>query len=152
MIRFFADYLLIIVLGISAVVLLYDGVRKGVRARYPQLILSGLSALLIAKLMSLAYQPTAERPFVSQGVAPGAAFIDNPGFPSDHALLGVAAVWGVYALTGRRKLSLVLAVAVVAMMIARVLALVHTPVDIIGGAVAASLGALWYLQDRRNKA
>jgi membrane-associated phospholipid phosphatase len=28
----------------------------------------------------------------------------------------------------------------------RVLALVHTPLDVIGGIVVASVGALWYLQ------
>lgn len=151
MIRFLADYTLLIVLAVGGVVLLYDGIKREVRHHYPRLIMAGLTSLLIGKLASIAYQPADERPFVSQGVAPGAAFIDNPGFPSDHALLAVATVLGVYALTGRKKLSLILAFVVVMMMIARVAALVHTPLDIIGGALAGLGGGLWYIGMTRKK-
>jgi membrane-associated phospholipid phosphatase len=150
--RFFADYTLIIVLAVSGLVFLYDGVKKSIWRQYPYLIMAGLTSLLIAKFLSLAYQPSSERPFLIEGVAPGAAYIDNPGFPSDHALLGVVAVLGVYALTGRKKLTGVLAIIVIVMMAARVIALVHTPLDIAGGVVAGLLGGLWYLEMRKSKA
>lgn len=152
MLRFLADDLLIIILGIVGLVLLYDGIKRQVRVYYPYLIMAGLTSLLIGKLLSIIYQPAVERPFILQGVAPGAAFINNPGFPSDHALLGVAAVLGVYALTRRTKLSLLLALGVVVMMIARIAALVHTPLDIAGGIIAGMGGGLWYLEMRRRKA
>jgi membrane-associated phospholipid phosphatase len=152
MLRFLADYTLVVIIAVSAAVLLYDGVKRGAWRQYPYLIMAGLTSLLFGKLLSLAYQPSEERPFLSQGVAAGAAFIDNPGFPSDHALLGVVVVVGVYALTGRRSLSVGLAGIVVIMMVARVLALVHTPLDIFGGLIAGLFGALWYLAMRANKA
>ena len=151
MIRFLADYTLLIVLATGGVILLYDGVKRNVRHYYPNLIMAGLTSLLIGKLLSIAYQPAIERPFVSQGVAPGAAFIDNPGFPSDHALLGVATVLGVYALTRRKRLSLALALIIVVMMIARVAALVHTPLDIIGGVLAGLSGGLWCIGMRKTR-
>ena len=152
MLRFLADFTLIIIVAVSGATLLYDGIKHGAWRRYPYLIMAGMTSLLVAKLMSLAYQQSDERPFVLQGVAPGAAFIDNPGFPSDHALLGVVVVLGVYMLTGRRTLSLGLAGVVAVMMVARVLALVHTPIDIIGGLIAGLVGGLWYLAMRANKA
>lgn len=150
--RFLADDLLIIILAIAGLVLLYDGVKSKVRRYYPYLIMAGLTSLLIGKLISIAYQPAVERPFILQGVAPGAAFINNPGFPSDHALLGVAAVLGVFALTRRTKLSVLLAFGVAVMMIARIVALVHTPLDIAGGIIAGLSGGLWYIDMRRHKA
>jgi membrane-associated phospholipid phosphatase len=151
MIRFLADSTLIIVLAVGAAVLLYDGVKKQVLSNYPYLIMAGLTSLLVGKLLSVAYQPDVVRPFLAQGVAPGAAFINNPGFPSDHALLGTATVLGVYVLTGRKRLSLVLAAIIVVMMIARVVALVHTPLDILGGAFAGLVGGLWYLGTKRRQ-
>jgi membrane-associated phospholipid phosphatase len=36
----------------------------------------------------------------------------------------------------------------VAVAIGRVLALVHTPIDVIGGMAIACIGALWYIQPR----
>jgi undecaprenyl-diphosphatase len=152
MLRFLADDTLILVLAVSGLVLLYDGVKNQVRQYYPYLIMAGLTSLLVGKLLSIAYQPAVERPFIMHGVAPGAAFINNPGFPSDHALLGVAAVLGVYALTRRKWLGLVLALVIVVMMIARIFALVHTPLDIIGGIVAGLSGGLWYIGMRKTKA
>ena len=40
---------------------------------------------------------------------------------------------------------MLLAAAALAVSLGRVAALVHAPIDIIGGFVAAALGALWYL-------
>jgi membrane-associated phospholipid phosphatase len=77
-------------------------------------------------------------------VAPGAAYIDNPGFPSDHALLATATIVAVYAFTKNRTVTLFLMVLLLIMSIARVVALVHTPLDIVGGILAGLAGSLWY--------
>lgn len=108
------------------------------------MIMAGLTSLVVAKMMSLVYQPAIARPFLELGVSPGAAYMDNPGFPSDHALLGTVVLMAVAFVVRRRRLSLVLAVLVFAMCVGRVVALVHTPLDVIGGVLAGVVGALWY--------
>jgi membrane-associated phospholipid phosphatase len=110
------------------------------------LVMAGLTSLLVGKLMSLMYQPAVARPFIELGLTPGAAYVDNPGFPSDHALLGAVAVMAVYQLGRDRRIAYVLAALVVVMCAARVVALVHTPLDVIGGLLAGCAGAVWYLK------
>lgn len=107
--------------------------------------MAGLSALLAGKLMSF-WQPVSERPFELLGVEAGAAYMNNPGFPSDHALLATVVVLTLFALTSYKKMSVALMVVVALMCIARVVALVHTPLDVVGGVAAGLLGALWYIR------
>lgn len=59
-------------------------------------------------------------------------------------LLAVVIVCAVYYLTPFRKLAVVLAVLSLLMGLARVLALVHTPIDIFGGIIAGLSGIIWY--------
>ena len=145
MIRFLADGTLILILIVSAGVIGHDLYKRRVWRSLPYAVMAGLTSLLVAKIVSLAYQPSATRPFLEHGVQAGAAFIDNPGFPSDHALLGGVAVLAVFALTRRRNVSLFLAGVVMVMCVARVLALVHTPLDVIGGIAIALVGGIWYI-------
>jgi membrane-associated phospholipid phosphatase len=42
--------------------------------------------------------------------------------------------------------TIILATLTVIVCVGRVLALVHTPLDVIGGVLVAFVGALWYLQ------
>lgn len=142
--RIAADGILAIIAIVGAVALLRGIPNNRINHTYPYAIMAGLTALLIGKLMSLLYQPAVARPFLEQGVAPGAFYIDNPGFPSDHALLAGVIVLAISAITPYKKLALMLAMLAIIMGIARVLALVHTPVDVIGGFVAALVGGLWY--------
>lgn len=144
-IRFIADDILLIIMALGSVLLLRAvPVKRWIRD-YSYVAMAGLTALLIGKLMSLLYQPAVARPFLELGQTPGAEYIDNPGFPSDHALLATAIVVAVYALTPYRKTAYVMAGLVLIMGIGRVLALVHTPLDIAGGITAALLGGLWYV-------
>jgi membrane-associated phospholipid phosphatase len=112
---------------------------------YCRILMAGLTAYLVAKFMATLYQPTGERPFEILGVAPGAAYLPNPGFPSDHALFVTAITLAVWFETRSRNLTIILAVLTILVCIGRVLALVHTPLDVIGGIVAAFVGAAWYL-------
>lgn len=145
-VKFLADGVLIVILAVSGGALLFGTTTREKKAGYPYLIMAGLTSLLVGKLMSLLYQPEFARPFLEKGVQAGAAYIDNPGFPSDHALLGTVAVLAVVVFVRHRMLSIVLVTCLALMCIARVLALVHTPLDVIGGILAGLIGGVWYLR------
>jgi undecaprenyl-diphosphatase len=144
-IRLIADGTLlpIVLIGLYALVFMVS--KKERYAVYCRVLMAGLTALLVAKLMAQLYQPVGERPFELMGLSAGAAYLPNPGFPSDHALFATAITWAVWFETRSKKLGIILAVLTILMCIGRVLALVHTPLDIIGGIVAATVGAGWYL-------
>ena len=144
LISFTADGLLIIIVVISFLAALAGFEWKKTKQILPYAIMAGLTSLLVGKFLSLIIQPSSTRPFIEKGVEAGAAFIDNPGFPSDHMLLAVVIVCAVYYLTPFRKLAVVLAVLSLLMGLARVLALVHTPIDIFGGIIAGLSGTIWY--------
>jgi membrane-associated phospholipid phosphatase len=112
---------------------------------YCRILMAGLTTYLLAKLLGTLYQPAVERPFELLGVAPGAAYLDNPGFPSDHALFVAAITLAVWFETKNKLLTAILAVFVILVCVGRVLALVHTPLDIAGGLTVAAIGAIWYL-------
>jgi membrane-associated phospholipid phosphatase len=143
LLKLVADGTLILILMLAVPIVLF-AIRTKFWSYVPVLIMAGLTSLLIGKVMSLLYQPAIARPFLELGVEPGAAYIDNPGFPSDHALLATAAVVAVYALTKWRGVSGLLVLLVVIMCAGRVAALVHTPLDVIAGVAAGLSGAIWY--------
>ncbi len=148
LIRAAADGLLLVILAVSGAAGGYSVVmrQRAVRQIAPVAIMAAMTSLLVAKLVSLVYQPHAVRPYVEKGLEAGAAYIDNPGFPSDHALLATVVVVLLYMVTPYKKLALFLAGLIILMSIARVLALVHTPEDVIGGIVIGCVGAVWYRQ------
>lgn len=117
---------------------------------YSRMLLAGLTSYLVAKLMALAYQPNEQRPFEVLGVDPGASYLNNPGFPSDHALFVWVIVFAVWYGTHNKWLALIFAVVALLVCAGRVLALVHTPLDVLGGFAAAVVGAAWYLDVRRT--
>ncbi len=143
LVRLLADGTLLIILAIAGPVILWK-IRRNFWQVMPVLVMAGLTSLLVGKLMSLVYQPSVARPFLEAGASAGAAYINNPGFPSDHALLATVAVAAVYALTRNKQLTIVLASLVLLMGLGRVLALVHTPLDVVGGILAGLSGAIWY--------
>lgn len=145
LIRFAADGLLVVILGVAAPVVLH-AIRGSFWYKLPFIVMAGLTSLLVGKLLSLLYQPAIARPFLELGVEPGATYIDNPGFPSDHALLATVAVLAVLFVARNRRIAAVLAAFLLVMCIARVMALVHTPLDVVGGVAAGLIGALWYRQ------
>lgn len=151
LIRLLADGGLIFIVLCSAVVGIYWLVKTkpNLRVLAPYVLMAGLTSLLVAKCISLL--PIQQiRPFVEKGVEAGAAFINNPGFPSDHALVATVVVMAVYVLTPYRKTAYVLMGLAVLMCIARVLALVHTPLDIFGGITAGLFGAVWYVKHKHD--
>lgn len=119
---------------------------------YSRILMAGLTTYLLAKLLGTLYQPAVERPFQILGVEPGAAYLDNPGFPSDHSLFVMAILLAVWFETKHKWLTVIVAVFAVLVFVGRVLALVHTPLDVIGGIAVAIVGAGWYLTAYRPKA
>lgn len=148
LIKLVADGTIIPIVAIAAYALLLK-IPKGNRFEsYSRILMAGLTAYLLAKLLGSIYQPSGERPFAILGVAPGALYLNNAGFPSDHALFSVFLTLAVWFEAKQRRLAVLLGVLTVCMSVGRVLALVHTPLDILGGFAIASIGALWYLQVR----
>lgn len=151
-----ADYAVFPVVLIGAWALLSIPKNQKYQA-YCRILLAGLTAYLLAKLAATLYQPAAERPYELLGVSAGASYLDNPGFPSDHALFVTAIALAVWFETRRKWASLTLVFLVLVVCIGRVLALVHTPLDVVAGVIIACVGGLWYLQRdgkpaRRKKA
>jgi len=150
-IEFLADGAVIPIVLIAGYALLFK-VPKGHRYEaYTRILMAGLTSYLLAKLLGAAYQPSGERPFEILGVEPGASYLNNPGFPSDHALFTAFLTLAVWFETRQKFLGMTLVALTLMVCVGRVLALVHTPLDIIGGLVVASIGALWYLQTDRRK-
>jgi membrane-associated phospholipid phosphatase len=136
LIRLIADYSVIAVVLIGAWALLFK-IPKGQRFQ-------AYSRILMAGFLATIYQPSDLRPFEILGVDPGASYLNNPGFPSDHALFVTAIAAAVWFETRLKKVSLMLAALVVIVCLGRVLALVHTPLDVVAGVGIALVGALWY--------
>ena len=143
-IRLIADAAVIPVVLIGAWALLFK-VPKGRRFEaYSRVLMAGLTAYLLAKFVGTIYQPATLRPFELMGVEAGASFLNNPGFPSDHALFVTAITCAVWFETRMKKTAIALVILTLLVCVGRVLALVHTPLDVIGGIVIALVGALWY--------
>ena len=139
-----ADGLIIPIVLIGIYALIRYVPNKQRYQTYACVLMAGLTSLLIAKLAATLYQPSAVRPFVELGVSPQAAYMNNPGFPSDHVLFAMAITLAVLFAAKQRKLAIILAILTILVAIGRVMALVHTPVDVVGGIIIASIGALWY--------
>jgi undecaprenyl-diphosphatase len=145
-VKLFADGAIIPIILIAGYALLFLVPKNHRFEAYARILMAGLTAYLLAKLLASIYQPSGERPFQILGVAPGASYLDNPGFPSDHALFTAFLTLAVWFETRRKGLAITLGILTLVVCVGRVLALVHTPLDVIGGLVVASIGALWYLQ------
>ncbi len=144
-IRILADGAVIPVILIGTYALVFK-IPKGHRLEsYVRILMAGLTAYLLAKLIGSIYQPASERPFELLGTVAGASFLNNPGFPSDHILFCTAITAAVWFETKQKVLTFIMVGLTIAVGIGRILALVHTPADVIGGVVISLVGALWYL-------
>lgn len=149
-VQILADGLVIPIVLIAGFSLLFFIPNNQKYEAYCRILLAGLTAYLIAKLLGTLYQPATERPFQVLGMDPGASYLDNPGFPSDHALFTAAIALAVLAEVKKRWIGAVLVVMTLLVCLGRVLALVHTPLDVIGGILVACIGGGWYLVGRYN--
>lgn len=145
-IKLAADGLMIPIVLVALYALLMRVPKVGRYDRYTRIFMAGVSSYALAKFAGFWWQPERLRPFEKLGLEPGASFLNNPGFPSDHSLFAAFLTLAVWYGTRSRKLVIAMAVMTVLVGVGRVLALVHTPLDIIGGVVIAVIGAAWYLK------
>ncbi len=116
--------------------------------RYTRVVMAGLTSYFVAKILGALWQPEAMRPFEKLGVDAGASSLNNPGFPSDHALFAMFLTLAVWYVSRSPRLTITMFVMTLLVCIGRVLALVHTPLDVAGGIAVACVGAVWYLHDK----
>lgn len=150
LIKIIADFLLfpIALIGAYALVAYIPNNKK--LHSYARIAMAGLTALLVAKLIGSMWQPDAARPFIEMGIQPKAAYLDNAGFPSDHVLFATAIVLAVWFETRRKNIVIALTVLTILVGLGRVLAFVHTPLDVLGGILFACFGAIWYFTDAKK--
>lgn len=150
-IRFIADWLMF---GIGALALYAFAFRVPRKAWWHwawRIVLAGLTCYAVARLVGHFWQPAELRPFQLLGVAPGAAYLPNPGFPSDHALFAMFLTLAVWYSTRSKVLGLIMLAMTLAVCVGRVLALVHTPLDVAGGILIAFTGVIWYYYGRARQ-
>lgn len=127
LIIFGAEYLIFLMIAIAAVMfLLLPEKQKKKTAIFAALVLP--FSYLLAKILSFFfYNP---RPFVIGNFTPLIAHAADNGFPSDHTLLAAALTVVVYSFSKKASIFFLIATIFVAM--SRVLAGVHSIIDVLG--------------------
>jgi hypothetical protein len=82
-IKFIADWLVVVIALIGAYFLIFKIPNNKKIEVYKRILLAGLTSYMLAKFAAIVYQPNDLRPFEILGLKPGAAYLDNPGFPSE---------------------------------------------------------------------
>lgn len=150
-IKILADWMMFPVIFIGVYALIWK-MPKGNRLNsYKRILMAGLTAYLMSKLVGYFYQPSAERPFELLGLSPGASFLNNPGFPSDHVMFISAILFAVWFEAKQKKIAYLMLILTCLVGLGRVLALVHSPIDVIGGVIFALIGCFWYIQPKSIK-
>lgn len=142
---FCASYLyLFIILGIG---IAWLRTTKNLKLQFiVATVIAGVIAFILSRIASKVYYDP--RPFVTEHVKPLIAHAADNGFPSDHALLTMTLTAITYFYNKKLALSMLLLTVIVG--ISRILAKIHSPLDIgagwlfgIVGAVAGYYLTLW---------
>ncbi len=144
-VKILADYLLIPIILIGAFLILRTPKKDERFKIYQTVLLAGLTSYFVGKIVGSFFQPETLRPFEKLGLGASASFLPNAGFPSDHALFAMSISFGVLFGIKNVKWGTILVGLSILMLVGRVLALVHTPLDVIGGSLFALIGSLVYL-------
>ena len=132
---FCAKYLFIVIPLLLIIVWLQAN-KKQRKELILAVIIGVIIAVILDKIGGKLFYDT--RPFVSQNIQPLVSHSADNGFPSEHALFSslIATIIIFY----RRQLGIIALVIAIVVGFARVLAHVHSPIDIIGG-LAIGIGA-----------
>lgn len=144
-IKVLADYLMLPIVVLAAWLLIFKAPKRGRYDKYTHVLMAGLTSYWLAKVIGNLWQPEQLRPFEKLHTQPLASYLGNAGFPSDHVLFAVFLAFAVWYVTRKSLWTVVMFMLALSVAVGRVLALVHTPLDVVGGFVIASLGALWYV-------
>ncbi len=132
-----AQYLYLLV--IAAIAIAWWLSPKNIKKQFLlSIILAGAIAFILSRIASrLYYDP---RPFVTEHVKPLIPHAADNGFPSDHALL-TGTLTAITYFFKKNIANIMLALTVI-IGIARVLAKVHSPLDIAGGWIFGIIGSV----------
>lgn len=147
--KLLADGLMVPIGMIAVYALFWRAPKQHRYDRYTYVLMAGVSSYFLAKIIGALWQPTAMRPFEQLGVAAGASSLNNPGFPSDHALFSMFLTLAVWYVSRDNRLAISMFALTLIVCVGRVIALVHTPLDVTGGIVIACVGAFWYIVGNR---
>ncbi|WP_433288595.1 phosphatase PAP2 family protein [Micromonospora sp. CA-244673] len=136
--EFAASWLVYLIFAASAVPVAVALHRRRIR---PVLELGGALLLAFAAATALAHLNSQLRPFQSHHVHQLIPHDPGVSLPSDHATAAFTLAFGVYAFLNHR-LGVILAVAALAVGIARVWVGVHYPGDILAAAAIAALAVV----------
>lgn len=137
LIIFCAQYLIVFVV-IALIVALFRVDMSNKKRLIVATILAGGIAFVIAQIASHVYFDP--RPFVGGHVKPLIKHAADNGFPSDHALFTMTVTAVVYFF--HKKIAGVMLIMTILVGVARVLAHVHSPIDIIAGWAFGIIGAI----------
>ncbi len=149
-IKILADYLIAPVGLLALWLLFFKAPKRNRYDKYARVLMAGLTSYLLAKVIGNLWQPETVRPFEKMHVQPLASYLGNAGFPSDHVLFAMYLTLAVWYVTRRKGWVITMAVLTAAIAAGRLLALVHSPLDVAGSVVVAALGALWYVGYAKN--
>lgn len=150
---FCAQYLYLFV--VVLIVIAWFKSSKDVKLRFlVSVVLAGAIAYILSRIAAkLYYDP---RPFVAEHIKPLISHAADNGFPSDHALL--TGTLTAIAYFFNKKVAYVMGGLTIIIGIARILAKVHSPLDIGAGWVFGIIGAVascylinWYWQRKTQK-
>jgi undecaprenyl-diphosphatase len=101
------------------------------------LLLAGIAAAILTIVFSkMYYHP---RPFVVNNIKPLIEHGNDNGFPSDHTVMAMTIAGAIFFY--RRKYALVALILTIAVAAGRILAHVHSLIDILGGIVIGVMSA-----------
>jgi len=138
LIIFIAEYLYVIIIGIS----IYAFLKTDTKNRR-NIFLFSITTLILSFLLSRIgnYFILNPRPFVvNPSIIPLFPHIPNNGFPSDHTLLTMTLAAIVY--TFNHKIAILLSIGAILVGVARIIAQVHHPIDILGSIIIACVSSL----------
>ena len=134
---FCAKYLIVLV-GVLWVAAWYLAPRNSKMRFILATVLAGIIALILSRIAGKLYFDP--RPFVREHVTPLISHAPDNGFPSDHALLTMTLTAVTYFFS--KKIAYGMLAATILVGVARVLAKVHSPIDIAGAWVLGVIGAI----------
>lgn len=134
MIIFCAKYLIFFIPLILAVI--FFQLKGRLRWQFATaVVLAAVLGIILSKLAGAFYFH--HRPFVVQNILPLVAHSDDNGFPSDHTLIATSLALVIYFY--RRRLGIAALILALVVGIARVMAHVHWPIDILSGLVFGAI-------------
>jgi len=131
---FGAKYLPLVIAGGAVVYFLYASCHKKSRMLFYGAVAMPL-AFVFGKIAGILVHT--QRPFVTLDVQPLVAHVADNGFPSEHTLYALIIAGVIFSV--QRKFGLVLLLTAGGVGMARILSLIHNPVDILGSVVVAGI-------------